>query len=433
MKVLLLGLGRANVAVAQYLIERNDELFLYEDNLDMLLPAAQELLSTGRINAYADRDYDLAITSPGFPVHKPIVRKLTAQKVPIIDEMEFTYSELGEPHIIAVTGTNGKSTTVAIISSILTTAGTNNFLGGNIAPGKSFSEALFEPRYDYYVLEVSSFQLMRIATFRPHIAMVTNISVDHLNWHRSIAEYKAAKQNIFKNQRTSDFAVLNYEDPAIREFSQTVCAHVVFFGLHARDGAWLNSTMNYKGESLFDTTAVSLPGQHNIMNVLGAIAVAKIINIDNKSIEKGIRSFRTLPHRLEDIGTIEGIRYVNNSMCTNESAAIASLKAITEPVIVIVGGKQKGDRAEHYLDLLTRNAKACVVLGDNAADIKLFFESKHFKRFVVAESMADAVSKARDFAVAGDAILLNPGYASFDYFANFEERGEAFKNAVHAH
>lgn len=433
MKILLLGLGRANMPVARYLVERNDELFLYEDNPDMLSPAAQQLLNTGKITMYSEHDYDLAITSPGFPVHKPIVQKLQARRVPIVDEMEFTFSQLSEPCIIAVTGTNGKSTTVAIISSMLTAAGTNNFLGGNIAPGRSFSEVLFEPPYDYYVLEVSSFQLMRIEKFRPHIAMVTNIAVDHLNWHTSITEYKAAKRNIFKNQRKDDFAVLNYEDTVIREFSQEVCAHVVFFGPHARDGAWLNSTMNYKQESLFDTNVTSLQGQHNIMNILGAIAVAKIIGIDNRSIETGIRTFRTLPHRLEDIGTIEGIRYVNNSMCTNESAAIASLKAITEPKIVIVGGKQKGDRAETYLELLTRHAKACVILGDNAADIKSFFESRHFRQFAVAENMADAVSKARGFAAAGDTILLNPGYASFDYFTNFEERGEAFKNAVRAH
>jgi UDP-N-acetylmuramoylalanine--D-glutamate ligase len=432
MKVLLLGLGRANLPVARYLIGRNDELFLYEDNPDALTPAAQQLLTTHQVAPYAEHDYDLAITSPGFPVHKPIFQKLQARRVPIVDEIEFTFSQLEDPCIIAVTGTNGKSTTVAIISSILTAGGTSNFLGGNIAPGRSFSEALFEPPYDYYVLEVSSFQLMRIAEFRPHIAVATNIAVDHLNWHSSIDEYTAAKQNIFKNQRTSDFAVLNYEDSVLRKFSHEVRARVVFFGLHARDGAWLNSTMNYKRESLFDTTVTSLKGQHNILNILGAIAVAKIIGIANESIEQGIRTFRTLPHRLEEIGTIEGIRYVNNSMCTNESAAIASLKAITEPVIVIAGGKQKGDRAESYLELLTHIAKACVVLGDNAADITSFFEAKNFKRFAVAGSMADAVAKARSFAVAGDTILLNPGYASFDYFTNFEERGEAFKNAVRA-
>jgi len=433
MKVLLLGLGRANMPVARYLVERNDELFLYEDNPEMLSPTAQQLLNTGKITMYSEHDYDLVITSPGFPVRRPIFQKLRAQRVPIIDEMEFTFSQLNEPCIIAVTGTNGKSTTVAIINSMLNAAGTDNFLGGNIAPGRPFSEALFEPPHDYYVLEVSSFQLMRIEKFRAHIAMVTNIAVDHLNWHGSIAEYKAAKFNIFKNQHEDDFAVLNYEDAAIREFSHEVCAHVVFFGPRARDGAWLNGTMNYKQESLFDTNVTSLEGQHNIMNILGAIAVAKVVGIDNRSIEKGIRTFKTLPHRLEDIGTIEGIRYVNNSMCTNESAAIASLAAITEPKIVIVGGKQKGDRAEKYLELLARYAKACIILGDNAADITSFFESRHFKQFAVAESMADAVSKARGFAAAGDTILLNPGYASFDYFANFEERGDAFRNAVRAH
>jgi UDP-N-acetylmuramoylalanine--D-glutamate ligase len=433
MKVLLLGLGRANTPVARYLIERDDELFLYEDNPDMLSQDAQRLLATGNIQMFREHDYDLAITSPGFPVHKPIIEKLHKHRVPVVDEMEFTFTQLNEPRIIAVTGTNGKSTTVAIISRILNTAGINSFMGGNLAPGRSFSEALFEPAYECYVLEVSSFQLMRIEKFRPYVAMVTNIAVDHLNWHSSFAEYTGAKRNIFKNQRIDDFAVLNYEDTVVREFSQNMQSHVVFFGPHAHDGAWLNGTMNYKDESLFERNVTTLEGQHNIMNVLGAIAVAKIIGIDNERIEEGIRTFQTLPHRLEDIGTIEGIRYVNNSMCTNESAAIASLKAMTAPTVVIVGGKQKGDRAEKYLELLTRKAKACVIFGDNAPDINSFFKSKHFVQFTVADSMADAVAKARGFAVVGDTILLNPGYASFDYFVNFEERGEAFKNAVRAH
>lgn len=430
MKVLLLGLGRANMPVARYLLERKDDVFLYEDSPDKLLSEARSMIDTGAIRMHSHDDYELVISSPGFPVHKPIIQKLKARNVPVIDEMEFTYSQLNAPRIVGVTGTNGKSTTVALISAILTAAGTRNFLGGNIAPGQPFSQTLFEPSYDYYVLEVSSFQLMRIEKFHPCIALITNVLKDHLNWHTDIKEYRAAKFNIFKNQDEKDYAVLNFEDETTREFSQDVRAHVVFFGPHAREGAWLNSMIYYKEEQLFDAGRSPLRGQHNIMNILGAIAVAKIIGVNNESIEIGIRTFKTLPHRLEDLGTIDGVRYINNSMCTNENAAIESLKAIKGPKIVIVGGRQKGDRAERYLKLLAEQAKACVILGDNAADIKAYFNAEHFKQFTTATSMDDAVAKARDRAEAGDTILLNPGYASFDYFANFEERGEAFKNAV---
>ncbi len=430
MKVLLLGLGRANLPVARYLLERNDDVFLYEDRPDTLLPEARRMIDTGAIKMHNHEEYQLVISSPGFPVHKPIIQKLKARNVPVIDEMEFTYSQLKTPRIVGVTGTNGKSTTVALISAILTAAGTRNFLGGNIAPGQPFSHTLFEPSYDYYVLEVSSFQLMRIEKFHPYIALITNVAKDHLNWHINIKEYQAAKFNIFKNQDKGDYAVLNFEDEITREFSQDVRAHVVFFGPHARDGVWLNSTIYYKEEQLFDAGRSPLQGQHNMMNTLGAIAVAKIIGVDNASIERGIRTFKTLPHRLEDLGTLDGVRYINNSMCTNENAAIESLKAIAGPKIVIVGGKQKGDRAERYLKLLTEKAKACVILGENARDIKAYFDTEHFKQFTTATNMDDAVAKARALASPGDTILLNPGYASFDFFTNFEERGKAFKNAV---
>jgi UDP-N-acetylmuramoylalanine--D-glutamate ligase len=166
------------------------------------------------------------------------------------------------------------------------------------------------------------------------------------------------------------------------------------------------------------------------MNIAAAIAVAEVLNIDDKDIETGIRAFNSLAHRLEDIGLIAGIRYVNNSMCTNATAAIASFHALKGPRVVILGGKHKGDEGERYFDILVKEAKACVILGENAHFIAHYFQAKGYKQYSIAQDMEDAVNKARRYASPGDTIMLNPGFASFDYFGNFEERGEAFKNAA---
>jgi UDP-N-acetylmuramoylalanine--D-glutamate ligase len=430
MKILLLGLGRANLAVAEFLVNQGCDLYLYEENINMISDTARELIEKGNIKNYRRNNYDLAVTSPGFPEQNEIIKKLRTKGIPIIDEIEFTYQQLNEPKIIAVTGTNGKSTTASIISNILSSANVRNFLGGNISPGRPFSRSLSAETFDYYVLEISSFQLTRIEKFHPYIAVLTNISKDHLNWHRNFEEYRTAKLRIFLNQEKSDYAVLNKDDSNIKRSLNDIRSQIVFFGSNAHTGAWFNDMFAYAQEKLFSVEKLRLEGEHNKMNALASIAVAKILGIDNSKIEKGLMTFEPLPHRLEEVGIIQGVRHVNNSMCTNEIAAIASFKAIKGPKIVIVGGKQKGDKAEDYLLVLAKEAKACVILGENAAYIANFFEMKGFAAFTVANSMDDALVKARQFAAGGDTILLNPGFASFDYFTNFADRGEAFKNAV---
>jgi len=431
MKILLLGLGRANLAVAEYLLQRDDEVFLYEENLEALQETAKNLIKNNLVKMFEEINYDLVVSSPGFPPNKEIIKKMKSKRIAVIDEIEFTYQQLFNPKIIAVTGTNGKSTTTALISSILSSADIKNFLGGNIAPGRPFSVSLFKEKYKYYVLEVSSFQLMRIKKFHPVIAVLTNIDIDHLNWHKDINEYIDAKAKIFINQDKSDFAVLNLEDEKTNLFVKKIRSQIVYFGRMAKDGVWLNKNFHYKKERLLSTTNLPLVGEHNLQNIMAAIAVAKILNITDKDIEKGIRNFKPLPHRLEDLGIINGVRYINNSMCTNERAAIVSFKAVTGNRIVIVGGSAKGKRGDKYLDLLVKEAKACVILGENAYVLAEYFKAKGFNKFVVSKDMADAVKRCREFAERGDTIMLNPGFASFGLFRDFLERGEAFRNVAH--
>lgn len=430
MKVLLLGLGRANLGVAEYLVNKCEDVFVYDENMSSLAAQAQKMIADGRVKKYCAQDYDLAITSPGFRPGKAIFTMLSNQGTPVIDEIEYVYTQLHDPRIIAVTGTNGKSTTAALISSVMNAAGISHFLGGNLAPGKPFSRALVQDAYDYYVLEVSSFQLMRIDKFHACIAVLTNIGVDHLNWHRDFAEYRNAKLRIFANQDRSDFAVLNFDDEWIRKLADTMEARAVFFGHQNAEGVSLNGQFRYDGVALFKNAGLPLPGAHNLMNMAAAIAVAKILQIDNADIERGIKEFKSLPHRMEDLGVHNGIRYINNSMCTNATAAIASFLATKGPRIVIFGGRHKGDEGQDYLDVLVESAKACVILGENANFIADYLTEQGYSPFAIAENMKEAVARARAFASPGDTIILNPGFSSFDYFGDFEERGEAFKDAT---
>lgn len=430
MKILLLGLGRANMAVAEYLVKKGMEVFVYDENIAGLQAPARQMLEKGLLKSHIDQPYDVAITSPGFPPEKPICRVLKTQGTRIIDEIEYVFQELNRPKIVAVTGTNGKSTTAALISSILSAARIDHFLGGNIAPGEPFSRALFKEPHTYYVLEVSSFQLTRIEKFHPHIAVLTNISIDHLNWHRDFDEYRSAKLNIFVNQGDDDFAVLNYDDEGIRRVAGQIRPRIVFFGHHNDQGVSLNGKFRYDGMVLFGHDGLPLSGEHNLMNMAAAIAVARILGIKTPDIEVGIRSFKRLPHRMEDLGTIDGVKYINNSMCTNATAAIASFQAIKGPTIVILGGRHKGDEGQDYLHILIKGAKGCVILGENANFIAGYFQKHDYSQYVIAHDMNDAVAKARAFAGQGDTIVLNPGFSSFDYFGNFEERGEAFRNAT---
>ena len=430
MKILLLGLGRANLPVARYLVGKGEEVFVYDENMRNLGEEAQRMIRNRELKEYAEGEYHMVITSPGFPPGRPVCRRLEEKGTPIIDEIDFVYRQLVDPKIIAVTGTNGKSTTAALISNVLNVAGIRNFLGGNIAPGKPFSEALFQDRCAYYVLEVSSFQLLRIERFRPHISILTNLSVDHLNWHKDIDEYKNAKLRIFTNQQSDDFAVLNYDDEWVRGIASGLRPRVLFFGYGTKKGVSINGKFHYDRHDLFGHEGLPLAGRHNMMNIAAAIAVAKLLGINDSSIEEGVRTFKNLPHRLEELPPAKGVRYINNSMCTNATAAIESFKAIDGKKVVILGGKHKGDEGQAYFDVLITGAKACVILGENAPFIAEYFKNRGFSRFAVAQDMADAVKKARQFSEPGDIVILNPGFASFDYFGNFEERGEAFRHAV---
>ncbi len=432
-KILILGLGRATKNIVKFLLDKEIDLYAYEEKPPAMVdPEIRGLLLDKKIKPLAKiNNLDLVITSPGFSEDKEIVRNIRKKKIPIIDEIEFTYRSINDK-IIAVTGTNGKSTTTALIAHILNAAGEKCFLGGNLAPGKPFSCALLEPKYKYYVLEISSFQLERIDRFTPWIAVLTNITADHLDRHKTIDEYIDLKFRIFKNQQESNFAVLNYDDLITRSRSDAIRAQKVYFskedivdGIYYQDGKIYN-----RGNFMIDVQDLPLPGMHNVENVMAATSVAHIIGIDDRSIVPALMTFTGLPHRLEIVAKINNITFINNSMCTNPTAAVASFKAVKGEKVVILGGYEKNLESKSYLDLVIAQASGVVIIGANKEDLADYFKKHGFKDYTVVNDMYEAVTRALQIVPPGGTVLLNPGFASFGDFKDFEERGEVFKDAV---
>ncbi len=432
-RILILGLGRATKNLIKFLLSEGAELYAYEEKpMATIDPEINKLMEQGQIKKLVQIDnFDQVITSPGFDEKKEIIIELKNRGLALVDEIEFTYQYV-KNNIIAVTGTNGKSTTAALISHILKTAGHNCFLGGNIAPGKPFSAALLEPPYDYYTLEVSTFQLERINKFKPAIAVLTNITADHLDRHTSIDVYRQLKLKIFINQGTTDYAVLNYDDEITRREQHKINSKKLFFSKidQSTDVFYQTGEIVFHNRSIIADSEIPLPGLHNIENVMAAIGVAKIIDIENPIIRQAVMSFKGLPHRLEFVEKIRGITFINNSMCTNPSAAIASISAIPGSKIVILGGKEKGFNNTDYLDAVINKARASIIMGENKEKIAAYFKSKGYNSFTLVKDMSQAVKEAFKLARIGDTVLLNPGYTSFGDFKDFEERGEVFKNAV---
>ncbi len=432
-RVLVLGLGRATKHVVKYLLQQGVEVYAYEEKSPAAIdPELRQLVDGHKIKPYRQIEgFDEVVTSPGLSETKDIVQRIRQANLPLIDEIEFTYRHVTGT-IIAVTGTNGKSTTTALIAHIIRAAGRNCFLGGNLAPGRPFSATLLEPPYEYYAIEISTFQLERVDQFRPHVAVLTNITPDHLDRHKSIDEYAMLKFRIFQNQSPDDFAVINYDDDRIRARVQSIRSQVVWFSTGTKvDGAYYeNKTVLFRGTPVIKSAEITLPGMHNVGNILAAVAATSSLGISPETTRAAVSSFPGLPHRLELVAIIDDVKFINNSMCTNPTAAIASLTAVAGPKIVILGGKEKNLDADSYLDAVIKEARRAVLIGPNREKIAEYFRDHGYSAYELVPNLLSAVQAARALARPGDTVLLNPGFASFGDFKDFEERGEVFKNAV---
>lgn len=447
--VAVVGLARSGLACCEVLTALGARVIPYDGK-----PAAEitdavaevEALGLTPLTGGAALDYstlDYVVTSPGVRRDAAVLQNAVAAGVPVLGEIEAAYRIARAP-ILAITGTNGKTTTAVLLGEILKAAGIETYIGGNIAAGDlamPLIKAAHLARPDAAIVaEISSFQLEWISTFRPKVAALLNISPDHSD-RQTWEEYVAAKWRIFENQTRDDFAVTNEDLSGYSQASSLKAWHWEF-GLVCSDEFMVYSvgeniivefTQNapVQDYELCKVSEIKLPGAHNLENVMAAAAIASAFGVGREPIRQVVTTFTGVVHRLEYVETIDGVKYVNNSMCTNAAAFEKSLEALPEPKVVIAGGVFKGgDVATLALAVVKNNVRALVLIGRSAPEIDVACRAAGYESVYRAGTLGEAVTQAQALAVPGDAVLLAPACASFDMFRDFEDRGDQFKAAV---
>jgi UDP-N-acetylmuramoylalanine--D-glutamate ligase len=441
-RVLVVGLGKSGVAAALFLKARGARVTVSdtktEDELRAEIPVLLDhgiAVETGGHGERTFRGQDLIVVSPGVPVDAAPLVQARALGETVIGEVELAAQFLPAP-IVAITGSNGKTTTTTLTGEILAGAGFQTLVGGNIGtPAISLAERARTA--SFVVLEVSSFQLETIKAFRPRVAVILNITPDHLDRHRTFQTYVEAKARIFDNQQDDDFAVLNADDPTTAALGGRTRAQVFWFsrkkemekGACVRDGRVLFRDGNGQREIML-ASEIPLKGAHNLENALAAICVGSLLGCEAKQIRRTVQQFKAVEHRLEYVATIQGVEYYNDSKATNVDATIKALESFPANIHLILGGKDKGSDYTLLNELLRARVKRVYTIGAAAAKIELHI--KGAAEIVHAETLENAVRRAAAMAKEGDVVLLAPSCASFDQFQSYEHRGRVFKEAVHA-
>ncbi len=435
-RVLVIGMGRAGVAAAR-LLENKEARVTITDRREKeeLREAYKELegkrmgIETGGHHLELLEDRELIVASPGVSPNIPLLERAKEKKIPVIGELELASSFLKIP-IVAVTGTNGKTTTTTLIGKILKREGKKVTVAGNI--GHPLSSCVSED-YELVVSEVSSFQLERIKTFHPFISICLNIAPDHLDRYRDLNEYMGAKKRIFMNQERGDFAILNWDDPICRTLS--IEAKKIFFSQEEKieEGVYLKeeiimANLSGRSQKVIHREEIGIKGPHNLENALAAIAACLILKVKIDTIRRVLKEFKGIPHRMEFVRKVKGVRFINDSKATNVSSVMKSLASFPPPIILIAGGKDKGLDYSSLRPLVEKKVKALILLGE--AKEKIAQALSFYKRIKMVEDMKEAVDIAFGLAEEGDCILLSPACSSYDMFKNFEKRGEVFKKVV---
>jgi UDP-N-acetylmuramoylalanine--D-glutamate ligase len=439
-RVLVVGLGKSGVASALFLKDRGARVTVSDtkspdqlrDEIPILLDHGINV-ETGGHGERTFRGQDLIVVSPGVPIDAPPLVQARASGEPVIGEIELAAQNLTGP-IVAITGSNGKTTTTTLAGEILAAGGLPVAVGGNIGtPAISLIAAA--TKETIFVLEISSFQLETIQTFRPKVAVILNITPDHLDRHRTFQTYVDAKARIFENQQAGDFAVLNEDDPTCRTLRDRTRAQVFWFsrkqevqnGAYVRDGKILLRDATGQREIML-VKEIPLKGAHNVENVLAGICAAALMGCEPAKIRKAIQDFKAVEHRLEYVATIKGVEYFNDSKATNVDATIKALESFPKNIHLILGGKDKGSDYTVLNDLLRERVKRVYTIG--AAAEKIASHIKGAAEIVHAETLENAIRRAAAVAQAGDIVLLAPACASFDQFQSYNHRGRVFKEVV---
>lgn len=437
-KILVLGLAKSGVSAATLLHKLGAFVTINDMKPFSENPEAQGLLEQGitvicgdHPIELLDEGFELVVKNPGIPYHNSMVERAIEKGIPIITEVELAY-EISEAPFIGITGTNGKTTTTTLIFEMLEKGNKMPLIAGNIGTVASDVAQMAEER-NQIVIELSSFQLMGIDTFRPKIAVLTNLYDAHLDYHRTRPEYFEAKSYITKNQTDGDYFIVNYEQEEVMNIARLSQATIVPFstkqfletGASVKDG-WVY----FNGEPIMERSQIVLPGDHNLENILSAIAAAKLAGVENPAIHNVLSTFTGVKHRLQYIGDKHGRKFYNDSKATNILATQNALNAFRQPVILLAGGLDRGNEFDELLPAF-KQIKALITFGQTAEKLERVGKEAGIKTIIRVDNVEKAVPVALDLSEADDIILLSPACASWDQYKTFEVRGDIFINAVH--
>ena len=439
-KVLVVGLGKSGIAVSKFLKARGASVVATDIKDISDIRGIEELSGVGitiETGGHSQKSFlsnDLIVVSPGVPLGRLEFEKARENGVEVISEVELASRYITAP-IVAITGTNGKSTTTALLGEMLKRSGLRTFVGGNIGtPAIECVMAKEDP--EFCVLEVSSFHLEAVSTFRPHVAVLLNVTEDHLDRYSGFADYASTKFRVFSNQHPDDVAIVNAADPVITEDMGRLSAREIPFSseYELEQGLFFNGTdivfRSEAAEETYPTAGLKISGIHNIENAMAAIGAARALGAGREAIIEALKSFHGLSHRMEFVRELEGVRYVNDSKATNVGATIKALKGIEGRVVLIAGGRDKGGDYGEMREVLKDRVKLLVVMGEAAESIKASLGSD--VEIQEADDLSSALRHASRGATPGDTVLLSPACSSFDMFASYEERGKEFKRLVEA-
>lgn len=436
-KVLVLGLAKSGLAAAKLLKKLGANIIVNDGKPLEENEAAKELKAEG-IDVVCgshpvellDKGIELVVKNPGIQYANPIVSKAVLDGIPVITEVELA-GFISEAPFIGITGTNGKTTTTTLINEMLKQDGKGTVLAGNI--GEVASEVVQQAKPDdHVVIELSSFQLMGVQDFRPHIAIITNIYDAHLDYHSSREEYVGAKMKITQNQTEDDFLIINADQESLYSMAGSSHAQVIPFSVKqvVENGAYLDEgTVYFQEEAIMKAADIALPGSHNLENILAAIAAVKLTGVSNKAIQSVLTTFTGVRHRTQFVREWNGRKFYNDSKATNTLATKSALTAFDSPVVLLAGGLDRGNGFDDLIPYLDA-VKAIVAFGETANKWKDAAEKAGIDVFEKAEYMTDAVQLAVDLSESGDVVLLSPACASWDQYKTFEERGDIFINCV---
>lgn len=429
--ILIMGFGVTGKSALKFLKEFPCKIYVYDSNEDL-----QKLNVEEDFIIFKEEDLDkidLIVKSPGiYPFHE-LLLQAREKNIEIISDIELSYRNLKTKNVIAVTGTNGKTTTTTIIGDILKRV-SQTYVVGNI--GRGILEITGEAKSDdYLVIEASSFQLEDTIDFKPHIALLTYVTSDHLDWHKTTKNYVDAKFKIFKNQDENDFAILNYEDKELAK-EYDLKAEKYYFsmekisdkGAFVQDGKiYFNDGKNI--EEILDTKDIKIPGDHNIKNIMAAIIGCKLLNIDLDIIKKSITSFTGVEHRIEFVRELRGVKYYNDSKGTNPDSTEVAVAAMDSDVILIAGGYDKGAEFDDLIEKSKDKIKTAILFGETAEKISKACKENDLE-FYITKDLNKAVELAEKISCEGDDVLLSPACASWDMYSDYEVRGQHFKDLV---